>query len=339
MIETDIPSNLAAFERRAREKMAAPDWDYLMAGTAPGETGAENVEAWARLKLRPRILRGVAQADTSTTVLGVEVAAPLFIAPNGRATRYCADGEAAVLRAASAQNVGALLASSVSGSIAVLRSLAPGALTWSQFYMTRERNFLRDRAALAAEAGCRALVLTVDLLPDANRMRPPQPARATWEIAPTKEPEPIFTGAGIDDLAWLCAEASLPVIVKGVLRSDDAEDCLSAGAKALIVSNHGGNQLDSAIASAEALKDIVAACGARAEVYVDGGIRSGVDVMKALALGARAVMIGRPISHALAVAGAAGASAYLAILRAELQRAMLLCGAGSTDAIGADWVT
>lgn len=337
-MDANLPSSLAGFEQRAREKMAAADWAYLMAGMTPGEAGAGNIEAWAKLKLRPRVLRGVAQADTATTVLGTPIAAPLFIAPNGRATRYCADGEAAVLAAASEQDVGALLASSVSGSIGALRVLAPDALTWSQFYMTHERGFLRERAAMAAEAGCKALVLTVDLLPDANRAKPQPLARAAWEAAPAAAPAPMFAAARIDDLAWLCGESPLPVVVKGVLRGDDAAACVSAGAKGLIVSNHGGNQLESVIASAEALSEVVLACGGRAEVYVDGGVRSGVDVIKALALGARTVMIGRPISHGLAVAGAAGASACLGIVRAELERAMLLCGAGAIGEISADLI-
>lgn len=334
----NLPSSLAAFEAKARERLSTADWDYLMGGMGPGGVGAANVEAWARLKLRPRVLRGVEAADTSTTALGAPLAMPLFIAPNGRATRYHPDGEAAVLTAARAQGAGALAASSVASSIKPLRALAPGALTWSQFYMTRDRSVLRERVAMAVAAGCSAVVLTADLVPDTTRTPLPRVAPAAWETPSADEPAPIYAAASLDDLAWLCEVSTAPVVVKGVLRGDDAAACVDAGAKALIVSNHGGNQLSGAITSAEALIEVVQAIGGRAEVYVDGGIRSGADVVKAIALGARAVMIGRPISHGLAVAGAEGAGACLSIVRAELERTMLLCGARTLSELTHDLI-
>lgn len=334
----NLPSSLAGFEAKAREHLSTADWAYLMGGMEAGEAGAANVEAWARLRLRPRVLRGVESADTSTTVLGAPLTAPFFVAPNGRATRYHPDGEAAVLTAAAEQGAGALVASSVAGSIKPLRALAPGALTWSQFYITRDRGALRERVAMAVEAGCAALVLTVDLVPSATRTPLPRLPRAAWETPSPSEPEPMYAAAGLDDLAWLCGASAAPIVVKGVLRGDDAAACVEAGAKGLIVSNHGGNQLEGAIAGADALPEVVGACGGRTEIYVDGGLRSGADVVKAIALGARAVMIGRPMSHGLAVAGADGVSACLAIIRADLERAMLLCGARSLSDIGRDLI-
>ncbi|MCA8888800.1 MAG: alpha-hydroxy-acid oxidizing protein, partial [Parvularculaceae bacterium] len=146
-------------------------------------------------------------------------------------------------------------------------------------------------------------------------------------------PAPMFAAAGIEDLEWFCSEAGLPVLVKGVLRADDARRCLDSGARGLVVSNHGGNQLSDALATCDALPAIVAACGDNAAIIVDGGIRSGACVFKALALGARAVMIGRPTSWGLAANGANGVAAALALLDAELDRTMRLCGASDLAAI------
>jgi 4-hydroxymandelate oxidase len=323
---------LNAIERlreQARAALAPETWDYLEAGADAGISAATSAEAWQRLRLRPRILRGVAAADTRTELLGQPVAAPVMLAPTGRATRYHPDGERELLAGTSAAETIVLLPSSVLHSLAPLRAARPDALVWQQLYMAKDRAAMRDGLALVADQGCKAVVLTADLLPGAKVM-PPPPAPAAWETA-RNGPSPMgaFTGASLDDLAWLCGETGLPVVVKGVLRGDDAELCLSAGAAALIVSNHGGNQLDTAISSAEALEDVVQAAGSKAEVYVDGGIRHGASILKALALGARAVLVGRPASYALAAAGAAGVEEMLQGLTAELQRTMALCGAAT----------
>ncbi|MEI9926979.1 MAG: alpha-hydroxy acid oxidase [Sphingomonas sp.] len=185
---------------------------------------------------------------------------------------------------------------------------------------------MAERLAELRDAGCGAVVLTADLLPD-GRAAPPPPPRAAWEASAGWEGETAYTGGTLDDLAWLCAAAGVPVLVKGVLRADDAALCIEHGARGVIVSNHGGNQLDTAIASADALAAVVDACGASGEVLVDGGIRRGTAVLKALALGARAVLVGRPVSHALAAGGAEGVESMLGRLGAELARAMALCGA------------
>lgn len=334
---TPLPTSLAGFERAAHAAMAAPDWAYLMSGVQPGEAGWENAEAWRELKLRPRILRGVEAVDTRTTLLGAPIAAPIMAAPNGRATRYHPHGEAALLEGVLEEGLGALLASSVAGSLGALRGLAPRALIWSQIYMARDRGYIGERVAAASDAGCAALVLTVDLVPNGNEPVLPAPAQAPWETPLQAAPAPLFAAATLDDLAWLCDLAATPVVVKGVLRADDARACVDAGAKGLVVSNHGGNQLADAVSTAGALPRIVEACP-DAEIYVDGGIRSGAAILKALALGARAVMIGRPMSHGLAVAGAAGAAQVMSILKTELARAMSLCGAECVDAISRDLI-
>jgi 4-hydroxymandelate oxidase len=249
-------------------------------------------------------------------------------APNGRATRYAPSGEAAVIEGTAAAGSIAVLPSSVAPSLAALRALHPGALLWQQIYMSADRGRMRALLQTIRDADCRAVVLTVDLMPGETPVLPPPP-RAPWESEFEPGSALLFMAAGLDDLAWLCGEAGLPVVVKGVLRGDDARLCIEAGASALIVSNHGGNQLDTAIGSAEALPEVVDAVADRAEVYVDGGIRDGLSVLKALALGARAVLVGRPVSYALAAGGGGAVAAMLEGLKDELARAMGLCGAKS----------
>lgn len=332
------PPSLDALAETAQQKLSPADWGYLMEGARPGQTGDANVAAWDRLKLRPHVLRGVADADTSTTVLGAKIDTPIFVAPNGRATRFHPEGELAVLRGSAAHGAGALLASSVSASVGALRRHAPEALIWGQVYMAPDRGFMRERIETMRSAGVAALVLTVDLLPDLGAERPPPAPQAAWETPGKAEPAPVFTAAGVSDLEWLCGLAALPIVVKGVLRADDAARCVLAGAAGVIVSNHGGNQLADTIASAEALPEIVDACAGRAEIYVDGGIRSGGAILKALALGARAVMVGRPFSHALAAAGSEGVSGCFKLLTDELKRAMLLCGAARIAGLNRDLI-
>lgn len=294
-------------------------WSYLTRGD-------EGEAAWTGQKLCPQVLRGVDAAETSTTILGQHVSAPIMIAPNGRATRYHPDGENAVLTGAGGAIT--LLASSIGPSLAALRALHPGAPIWQQLYFVADRAHMRDRLAAIRASGCGAVVLTADLLPD-GKGGSPAPPIASWETPdPYRPARHSFTGATLDDLAWLCGEAGLPVVVKGVLRADDAAACVAVGASAVIVSNHGNNQLAGAISSADALRDVVQAAGA-AEVYVDGGIRSGATALKALALGASAVLVGRPASFALAADGADGIAAMLAGLSEELARAMALCGVAS----------
>lgn len=335
---TSWPSNVADFEAAARAALPASVWTYLSRGAGDGVTLQANRAAWRRLSLRPRILRSVAEVTTGVTVLGRPIAAPILAAPTGRATRYHPDGESAVLRAVHAGGVAAVLASSVSWSLELLMREAPGALSWSQLYISPDRDRTAEALARAEAAGCAAVVLTVDLVPGGS----PAPAdlpplhRPAWEAPDDPDPAPLFAAAGLDDLAWVCARTALPVVVKGVLRGDDAEACVEAGAAGLVVSNHGGNQVDTVIPTVDALAEVVTAIAGRAEVYVDGGVRGGVDVLKALALGARAVLVGRPIAWGLAAGGADGAEAIIACLRSELERAMRHCGVREIGEIGGD---
>ncbi|WP_313807508.1 alpha-hydroxy acid oxidase [Sphingobium sp.] len=316
-----MPRSVTEWQAAARAKLDPALWDYLEFTHPHGPTDAAG--CWDAIPLYPRILRGATAAGIGATVLGSSVTLPILTAPNGRATRFHPDGELAVLRGARAAGTIAILPSSVAASAATLAAREPQARWWQQLYMLNDRGLMAERLARLRGAGCGAIVLTADLLPD-GRAAPPPPPRAVWESGGVEAPA-CYSGASLDDLEWLVGEAGLPVIVKGVLRPDDAALCVTAGASGVIVSNHGGNQLPTAVASAIALPAIVKACP-DADIYVDGGIRSGVSVLKALAMGARAVLVGRPASYALAVAGADGVAAMLARLGDELAHAMQLCG-------------
>jgi len=331
-------NGIEALRERARASLDIETWQYLEAGTDDGVSVEGAAEAWQRLALHPRILRGARQTNIETSVLGRSIALPVMIAPNGRATRYHAEGELALLRGAQTAGTLAVLPSSVISSLASLRERMPDQPVWQQLYMARDRAAMRDMLEIIRAAGASAVVLTVDLIPD-GRSAPPPPAAASWECVGAKAlPAGLYSGASMDDLAWLCTEAKLPVVVKGVLRGDDARLCVEAGAAGLIVSNHGGNQLDTAVNVVDALPAVVAGAQGKAEIYVDGGIRRGTSILKALALGARAVLVGRPASYGLAAAGEKGVTAMLALLATEMQRSMMLCGAGAVAEIDASLV-
>jgi 4-hydroxymandelate oxidase len=277
------------------------------------------------------VLRGVAQVDKACTMLGGVLPSPVAVAPTSRHDTCDPEGEVATARGAAA--AGALLVVST-GSQRTLREItaaAPDAPRWFQVYVARDRGWTRDRVQEAAALGCRALVLTADV-PVVGRRRATggglvEAGRVQIELDPSID---------LGTIGWLAAESGLPVIVKGVLRADDAKRCVGAGAAGLIVSNHGGRQLDGAVASADALAQVVAAAGPRVEVYVDGGVRRGTDVLKALALGATAVFVGRPVLWGLAAAGADGVEAVLRRLAAELEMAMRLAGCSRLADIGTE---
>jgi 4-hydroxymandelate oxidase len=233
-------------------------------------------------------------------------------------------------------------------SVEEVAAAAPDAVRWFQVYVVRDRGWTAELVARAAAAGYRALVLTVDVPLLGNRLRdlrndfrlptgmapanaPPAGAARQRELAVDvlAQAGQFDPGLTPETIGWLAERSGLPVVVKGVLRGDDAVACLDAGAAGVVVSNHGGRQLDGVVATADALPEVAAAVGDRAEVYVDGGIRRGTDVLKALALGARAVLVGRPVLWALATGGAPGVQQLLSGLAAELRLAMALCGAVS----------
>ena len=306
--------DLLGLEEQARQVLPTSTYDFLAGGADDELTLDDSVAAWSRLRLWPRVLRDVAAVDTSTTVLGAPVAAPILVAPIGYQRLVRPEGEAAT--ASGTARARTLMVVPTRSSVAIV--------------------------ARAAEAGCRALVLTGDTPVLGRRLRDERNAfRMHLDLEPSgrdrgAEQDPSVTFSAIE---WLAGLSGLPVVVKGVLRADDARTCLDAGAVAITVSNHGGRQLDTAVASADALPAVVDAVAGRGEVYVDGGVRRGSDIVKALALGARAVMVGRPVLWGLAVDGVDGVAHVVDGLRGELARAMALCGAASVDELTPDLVT
>jgi 4-hydroxymandelate oxidase len=338
--------DLGELEARARELLGPGPYDYIAGGAGQETTLAENEAAWGRLRLRPRVLRDVAKVSTTTTLLGAELPSPIGIAPSAFHRIAHPDGEAATARGAARTGSLYVVSSRASMRPAEIAAAAPGAPRWFQVYVWAERSITADLVAEAAGSGYQALVLTGDTPVLGQRLRdernaftlpaevyqPYDPAdELTNHLGPAQDPSVTF-----DDIAWLRELSGLPVVVKGVLRGDDAVRCVDAGAAGVLVSNHGGRQLDGAVASAEALAEVAEAVGASAEVYVDGGVRRGTDVVRALALGARAVLVARPVVWGLATGGADGVREVLDALQDDLVLAMRLCGAASLQDCSAD---
>ncbi len=338
--------NVADYERAAQGTLRKDVHDYYGGGALDEITLRENVAGWERLKLYYHILADVGPRELNTSVLGQPISMPIAIAPTAFHKLACAEGEIAAAKAAKA-----------GGTLFILSSLSTTAMEavfaqaasprWFQLYIYKDKEITRALVQRAEAAGAEAIVLTVDAPGLGTRERDARnkftlpSGLAVENLAPLgKGNMPNVAGSGLAayvrenfksdlsfaDLDWLCSCTRLPVIVKGVCRRDDALRVTDRGAKAIVVSNHGGRQLDTAPATCEVLPHVVDAVGDRCEVYVDGGIRRGSDVLKSIALGARAVMIGRPILWGLCAGGEQGAAAILEILRRELDEAMLLCG-------------
>ncbi|MFC0530781.1 alpha-hydroxy acid oxidase [Phytohabitans kaempferiae] len=336
------------YEAAARERLPVGIWEYIAGGSGAEQTLAANRAAFDRLPLRPRFLVDVAAYDTSTTLLGARLRAPIGVAPVAYHQLAHPDGEVATARAAG--EAGQLLVVSVfaSRSLEEIAAAATGPL-WLQLYWFRDRGIVRELARRAEAAGFRALVLTVDTPRLGRRLRdvrrgfavPAGIVAANVDAAVMATAHEAVDGAsalerhsrqqfdpslGWADLAWLCRQTDLPVLVKGVLTGADADLAMAHGAAGVVVSNHGGRQLDGAVASVDALAEVVDAVDGRGPVLLDGGVRGGTDVLRGLALGASAVLVGRPALWGLAVDGAAGVRAVLDILAAELEDAMVLSG-------------
>ncbi len=342
-----------ALEERARAKLPPGAFAFAAGGADDEITLADNIAAWRRLRLLPRMLRDVTAIDTSVSVLGERIAAPLMVAPTGRHKLFHPEGERATARGAAAADVPYVLATTATVSIEDVAAERRAAPQWFQLYLPRDRSVTEDLVDRVAAAGFRAVVLTVDQpVYGASPRAARAPLETSSEIRAVNLPgQPVAAHgygaahsgsvtfpATFDDLAWLARRSPLPVLVKGILRADDAMRCIEAGAKGILVSNHGGRHLDATVATADALPAIAAAVGDKAEVYVDGGIRRGTDIVKALALGARAVLIGRPAVYGLALDGADGVRDVLAHLRGELVRTMALCGVAKVKEITRDLV-
>jgi 4-hydroxymandelate oxidase len=333
----------ADYESHARAALPPQAWDYFSAHAGDGHTARANAAAWETIALVPRVLRGVREVRTATELLGRPLPWPVLVAPLALQRLAHPDGEIAMALAASALGAGFVLgcqASMAIESVAAAFGPAPGrGPLWFQLYPLADRGATLQLVRRAEAAGCEALVLTVDAAVRAARPLQLPPGVGTVNLpeearAPASLQELLARAPTWDDVAWLRGETRLPVLLKGVLHPADAREALRQGVDGLIVSNHGGRVLDGAAATAAALPRIADAVGDGLPLLVDGGIRQGTDVLKALALGARAVLVGRPVLWGLAAAGAAGAAHVLRLLRDELELAMAQCGAGRLGELG-----
>lgn len=335
------PVNVFEYEALAQAKMEPAFWDFYQGGSDDEVTLRANRTAFERIRLRPRVLVDVGPSalDMRTTVLDTPVSMPVLVAPTAMHCMAHPEGECATAQAAG--KAGTVMAASTvsTRTLEEIAKAASGPL-WFQLYIYPSFQVAERLVRRAEAAGYRAIVLTVDLPYVGNRERdkrhnitiPPPPFReANFEGVEKVGLE--FVMLSWESLSWLRSITSLPILLKGILTAEDALLAVEHGAAGVIVSNHGGRQLDSAVASIEALPEIVEAVAGRCEVYVDGGIRRGTDILKALALGARAVLVGRPVLWGLAVNGAEGAFHVLEILRKELQMAMALSGRPALNSI------
>ena len=341
-------ANLADFEAAAQARLDAGVWAYLNGGAGDEITRRANRTAWDAIALQPRVLRDLAHGHTRVSLLGRTLRHPILLAPVAYQRLFHDDGELATAHAAAAQEAGLILSAQASVD---LRSVAEPMLAepaagplWFQLYWRDDRAFMRDLLQRVEAAGFQALVLTVDAPVHGARDRE---RRAGYQLPPhiravnlggLKKPVDVAPGQSVlfdglmpraatwADIDWLRAHSPLPLLLKGVTHPDDAREALARGVTGLIVSNHGGRTLDTLPPTAALLPPLRAAVGPDLPLLVDGGIRRGTDVLKAIALGANAVLLGRPYVHALAAAGALGVAQALRLLRDELEIAMALSG-------------
>jgi isopentenyl diphosphate isomerase/L-lactate dehydrogenase-like FMN-dependent dehydrogenase len=323
------PINVWDYERLAEQKLDANALAYFAGGAGDEVTLRENVAAFERLKLRPRVLVDVGSVTTRTTVLGTEIALPILIAPLALQRMAHPGGELATARAAAA--AGTIMCLSSAATARPSEVSTAGCERWFQVYVFADRALSLELVDEACANGYSALVLTVDTPFLGRRERD---LRIDFKIPEGITPiSDLFAGAFDTSLSWKDLEwlsgYGLPVVVKGILTAEDARLACEHGAAAVVVSNHGGRQLDGVPASVDALAEVAEAVDGRAEVYLDGGVRRGTDVLKALALGARAVLIGRAMLWALAVDGEAGVRHVLELLREELALGLALLGCSS----------
>jgi 4-hydroxymandelate oxidase len=351
--------NLFDFERAAEAALDPMAWRYFQAGAGDERTLRANREAFERCRLLPRVLADVGRRSLATTVLGRPADWPVLVAPMAFHGLACAEGEAATARAAAATGTVMVVSTMANVALEEVRAAAPGAQQWFQLYVQRDRGLTAELVARAVAAGYQALVVTVDApvlgrresdLRHGFRLPPHlRPGNLAYDdaalLAEARDAHSALAAqfsASTDpsvswrDVGWLRSLSPLPIVLKGVLHPDDARRAAEEGVAAVVVSNHGGRQLDGAVAALDALPAVAAAAGDRLEVLMDGGIRRGTDVLVALALGARAVLLGRPLLWGLAVGGEAGARRVLSLLRGEVDLALALTGCTSPAEITAD---
>jgi 4-hydroxymandelate oxidase len=357
---TSIPSHVVSlgdYEHLAKEHMSAAVAAWLNGGGADERTLQENVSAFQEIRLQNRVLVDLKNGHTRSEILGQQFEYPILLAPVAHHRLLHPEGELATAVAAAAMRAGMVVSTQASISMEDIANKATTAPLWFQLYFQAERAHTEQLVQRAEAAGYKALVLTVDAPVNGIRNQEQRagfvfpsaieavnlrgiPAKNSQLAMPGESP--LFGGALLaqaptwNDVEWLCRISKLPVLLKGILSAKDAEKAIAAGAAGLIVSNHGGRVLDTLPASINALSAITQTVNKQIPVLLDGGIRRGTDVIKALALGANAVLIGRPYMHGLAVAGAVGVAHVLHILRTELEVAMALTGCATLADISPD---
>jgi 4-hydroxymandelate oxidase len=343
------PINVADYERLAAEALDPGAHGYFAGGAGDERTLRENEAAFERWRLRPRVLVDVTEVGAETTLLGSPVAMPILVAPVAFQQLAHPEGEVAMARAAAEVGTVMCLSTLATARPREVAAGAPRGRRWFQLYCFRDRGVTRALVEEAVEAGFEAVALTVDAPRPGRRERD---LRSGFQVPPELAVPSIAETAGTDapisvadvlnlvdpalswtDLEALAGECGLPVLLKGVMTAEDAAMAADCGAAGVIVSNHGGRQLDGAPAAIEALGEVADAVGDRMEVLMDGGVRRGTDVVTALALGAKAVMVGRPAVWGLSVAGEEGARRVLELLRNELEVALTLCGCRTPESV------
>jgi isopentenyl diphosphate isomerase/L-lactate dehydrogenase-like FMN-dependent dehydrogenase len=341
------PVNVADYFDRAAEKVDPKLWCYFEGGAGDEVTLRANVGAFGRWRLRPRMLVDVTGVSTATTVLGAPVSMPVLVAPFAMQQLLHPEGELATARAAAAAGTLICVSTVTTTAHDEIAEAVGSAPRWLQLYVLRDKQRTLDHIVEARESGYSALALTVDVPMLGRRERD---LRLGFDL-PLDLPLPYIKGKDRNvemtfaeqvqmspsvtwrDLDWIASESGMPLLLKGILTREDATLAIEHGVAAIIVSNHGGRQLDGVAASLDALPEVVEAVAGRCEVYVDGGIRRGTDVLKALALGARATLVGRAVASGLAVGGEAGVLDVLTMLHDELELGLALLGCTSPDEV------
>lgn len=352
----EIFPSLGDLEATAAKRVPADLWSYIQGGAAEEATLAANREAFRRRALRPKVLTGLREVDLTSTLLGSEVAAPLYVSAMAYLGAIHPEGEIGVARACAAAGVPMMVGTLSSQSLESVARGAPAGPRWFQLYLQPKFQESRRLIERAEAAGYDAIVLTVDAPLFGRRDRQlrsgfgidnvPPLGNGPGIVVPPRAPKHVGHSyllqddrcVGWDILEKIASVTSLPIVVKGPLTAKDARLAVAHGARGLVVSNHGGRQLDGAPATLDALHEVSVAAGRRAEVYLDGGVRRGRDVATALALGARAVGLGRPVLWALALGGEAGVKRYLDLLFEEIANTLFLLGRGRPRDLKADVV-
>lgn len=323
--------NLDDYREAAKAKLPHGVWEYIDGGAADEITLGWNRSAFNDIPLYPRMLNDVSTLDTRVTLLAVELPHPILLAPVASNGIVHPDGEVAAARGAKAQGAGMILSSYTSKRVEEVAKTGVAPL-WFQLYL-QEKKASRALVNQVVDAGASAICVSVDTPTPGARDRQERSRFEHPADLPYKTVRPGDNPCTWEDIAWIRSAVKVPVVLKGILHPDDAELAIQAGASAIVVSNHGGRNLDTAVATIDALPRIAERVKKRIPLLLDGGVRRGTDVLKAIALGADAVAIGRPYVHGLAVNGADGVAAVIAILRRELEMAMALMGRSSLAAL------